>query len=211
MTPSEATPLISMGGATRTSDWRSERSFRDDMYDFLEAKTPIGSVYEWITIWLIILNVLAFILGSLFVVEYNVDAGAWAAREGGICGSFCDSLWFGNYADNDLSYLGIGATSWLEIITVAIFTVDYFLRLWVADLENPKYQGFIGRIMYLPTFYSVVDLASTLPFFVDSFILTGSDLFASQVRIHINHTISLVDTFSSHQQILFKIKFNHSS
>lgn len=150
---------------------------REQLFDFLEAKTPAGKRYELFMIILILANVLAFILGSLFVEEYNpVD---WAKREGGICGNLCDALWFGNYVDNGLQLLNLGATSILELVTIAVFTVEYILRLWVCDLESPRYQGFMGRLRFIPTFFSLVDLASTLPFYIDAFFLRHTELAAS--------------------------------
>ena len=69
-----------------------------------------------------------------------------------------------------LGFLGIGefATSILEVVTIAVFTIDYILRLVTCDVESPRYAGFVGRLRYLPTFYSLVDLASTVPFYVDA-------------------------------------------
>jgi hypothetical protein len=31
------------------------------------------------------------------------------------CGKVCDAIWFGNYPDNALAWLGIGATSIVEL------------------------------------------------------------------------------------------------
>jgi hypothetical protein len=173
---SEATPLLG-GDAPPQATQAQASSRRVAIYQFLEAKTYWGSVYEIWIIALILVNVLAFILASLFVHEYNpVD---WASRESGICNNLCDALWFGNYADNGLQFLNIGSTSILELTTVLIFTMEYICRLSVADLEDPKYKGWTGRLMYLPTFFSVVDLASTVPFYIDAFVLRDTDLAAS--------------------------------
>lgn len=50
-----------------------------------------------------------------------------------------------------------------EIISIAIFTIEYLLRVWTADL----YYG-IGplksRIKYIFSFMALVDLAAILPF-----------------------------------------------
>mmetsp|Transcript_19398 Transcript_19398/g.29540 ORF Transcript_19398/g.29540 Transcript_19398/m.29540 type:complete len:1247 (-) Transcript_19398:127-3867(-) len=173
MVASEDTPLL--GGPSHTP---APTSRREKLYAFLEGKTPVGAIYESFTIFLIILNVVSFILASLFVEKYNDET--WAREDGGICGKVCDGLWFGNYDDNILEFLNIGSTSVLEIVTVAVFSMDYLLRVNLADLENPKFKGFWGKIRYLPTFFSIVDLASTVPFYVDSFILRDSDLVASQ-------------------------------
>mmetsp|Transcript_7764 Transcript_7764/g.22510 ORF Transcript_7764/g.22510 Transcript_7764/m.22510 type:complete len:1290 (+) Transcript_7764:137-4006(+) len=174
-TPQESTPLL--GDAAGSSATNQNQDSRQALFDFLEAKTYMGRIYEYFIIALILVNVVAFILSSLFVEQYNpVD---WAARDGGICGDTCDSIWFGNYDDNKLEFLGIGSTSVLEIFTVAVFSVEYVLRLYTADLEDAKYSGAIGRLRYIPSFFSVVDLASTVPFYIDAFVLPNTDLAAS--------------------------------
>jgi voltage-gated potassium channel len=179
---SEDTPLLAAGrgrGASspNTTATSTPTTSRANLFAFLEAKTPAGLKYETFIIVLILINVAAFIAGSLFVPKYNTEA--WAARDGGICGNLCDSLWFGNFGDNALQFLGIGSTSVLEIFTVAVFTVEYLLRLCTADLEDTRYQGWTGRLRFIPTFFSMIDLASTVPFYIDSFILTHSDIEAS--------------------------------
>mmetsp|Transcript_25609 Transcript_25609/g.48496 ORF Transcript_25609/g.48496 Transcript_25609/m.48496 type:complete len:922 (-) Transcript_25609:12-2777(-) len=174
MPPTESTPLLAGdGGGTAPPP---PTTGRQALYDFLEARTPAGSSYELFMIIIILVNVLAFILASLFVTEYNPEP--WAARDGGLCGTLCDTLWFGNHEDNYLRPLNIGATSVLELFTIFVFTIEYLLRLYTADLEKPKYQGF-GRIWWMVSFYSVVDLASTMPFYVDAFLLRNSSLVAT--------------------------------
>lgn len=169
----ENTPLLVDTGSTAGNGENNyvnqPSASRQNLFDFLEAKTPAGRKYETVIIGLIAVNVLAFILGSLFLEEYN-DA-SWAKRDTGICQNLCDSLFFGNYADNGLEGLHLGTTSVLEIVTVAIFSVEYILRLHTCDLEDPKYKGASGRFRYIFTFFSIVDLASTLPFFVDALLV----------------------------------------
>lgn len=143
------------------------------LYRFLEAKTPAGRRYEHFTIFLISISVVTFILSSLFLPEYNDSPIADK------CGGFCDAIFFGNYDDNALAWLGIGATSVVEMFVVAIFSVDYGLRFYTADLLDPKYSGLVGRLRFVPSFFSLVDLASTVPFYVDSFLLPNTDLAAS--------------------------------
>jgi hypothetical protein len=162
----------------------NNKTWRHSLFDFLEAKTRAGRCYESFIILLIALNVLAFILGSLFVTKYN--PAPWAARssdsdDATICGNVCDSLWFGNYSDNYLEFLNVGTTSVLELVTIAVFTVEYLLRLYTADLINATLYGggIMGRLRWIPTFFSMVDLASTLPFYLDAFYLRDSDLLAT--------------------------------
>lgn len=174
----ERTPLLSANSNDNGVAVAPEDP-RQPLYNFLEAKTGAGRVYEKFMMILIAVNVLAFIIGSLFVEKYNPEP--WASRETGLCQNLCDALWFGNYADNDLQFLNLGSTSVLEIVTVIIFTVEYVLRLYTIDFEDPaRYSGWLGRLRSIPTFFSLVDLAATLPFYIDAFFLRETDLAASQ-------------------------------
>ena len=192
LSSSETTPLLSStsipDGATSDNNGYDNNSTRYNLYLFLEAKTYNGLIYEKFIIILIMINVVAFILGSLFVEEYN-GAGEdhWTSHTNGICQNICDMVWFGNYNDNMLNvylqrYLGVGettTTSILEVVTVVIFSIEYLLRLYTADLLDTKYQGFIGKLRFIPTFFSLVDLASTIPFYIDLFVLTNTNVVAS--------------------------------
>lgn len=176
----ERTPLFATslkGGDTTpssSSPTTTENSRRVSLFLFLEARTPAGLHYETFTIILILLSVTTFILGSLFLPEYNIDSSI-ATK----CNSICDAIWFGNYSDNALEGLGIGATSLVEIFIVGVFTIDYLLRFYTADLIDEKYSGVLGRVRFTFSFFSLVDLASTVPFYIDSFLLPDTDLAAS--------------------------------
>lgn len=68
-----------------------------------------------------------------------------------------------------------------ELFSVALFAVEYLLRVWVADL-NPKYQHPLGgRLRYMLSPMALIDLAAILP----SLLLLGSaDLrFLRMVRL----------------------------
>ena len=114
--------------------------WREQIYSFLEARTPAGSIYEKFTLVLILMNVASFVLGTLFDPVYNTAEYASTA-----CGNLCDALWFGNYEDNLLAFLHLGPTSVLEVFTVFIFTCDYLSRVWTADLEDKRYSGLFGE------------------------------------------------------------------
>ena len=171
-----AEPLLPQEGGGDNTD----KTFREGLYDFLEGKTPYGRIYEWFTVTLILLSVASFVLATLFVDDYTPYE--WGKRDGGLCDDLCDALFFGNYADNGLQVLGIGNTSVLELVTIAVFSMDFLLRFYTADVEDPvAYRGFLGRLRYLVSFYAIIDLVSTVPFYVDSFILVNSNIVASQV------------------------------
>ena len=52
------------------------------------------------------------------------------------------------------------AVNW---ICTAIFTIEYGLRIWTADLLDERYRGFLGRMRFILTAYSLIDLAAILP------------------------------------------------
>lgn len=143
------------------------------LFLWLEGKTAFGLLYEYFTILLIFTSVFTFIIGTLFDDKYN--PGELSKR----CGSWCDSFFFGNDPNNALKGLGIGATSVLEIFIVTIFTIDYFLRIYTADLLDEKFKGALGRLKFVVSFFSVVDLASIVPFYVDAFLLPNVDISSS--------------------------------
>ena len=53
-----------------------------------------------------------------------------------------------------------------EVFSVIVFSIEYLLRLWVADVD-PRYKGAVtGRLRYLLSPMALVDLAAILPFFL---------------------------------------------
>lgn len=47
-----------------------------------------------------------------------------------------------------------------------VFTIEYIIRFWVMG-ENPNYAGFKGRIRYIFSPFSIIDLISIVPFWFD--------------------------------------------
>ena len=60
----------------------------------------------------------------------------------------------------------------IELVTVIIFSIEYLLRLWTADLLYPD-KSFLGsRIRFLFSWDGIVDLLTILPFyFLSGFIV----------------------------------------
>lgn len=50
--------------------------------------------------------------------------------------------------------------------SVAIFTVEYLLRFWSANYEHKYKHWFWGRLKYIFSWESLIDLAAILPFFL---------------------------------------------
>ncbi len=54
----------------------------------------------------------------------------------------------------------------IDLVTTVLFTIEVSLRIWCADLIDPKYKGFWGRVKYCFSFYGFIDLVSTYSFYV---------------------------------------------
>ncbi len=72
-----------------------------------------------------------------------------------------------------------------EIVSVAIFTVEYLLRVWSCSV-NPRYaHPVLGRLRFMVSPLALIDLLAILPFYMAPFIgLHGLDLrFLRAVRL----------------------------
>ncbi len=52
-----------------------------------------------------------------------------------------------------------------ETVTVAIFTIEYILRIWTAEYLYPKKSRWKAALRFLVSFDGIVDLCTILPFF----------------------------------------------
>lgn len=55
----------------------------------------------------------------------------------------------------------------IDLLTVVLFTIEITLRIWCADLINEKYKGVLGRVRYCFSFYGLIDVISTYPFYLN--------------------------------------------
>lgn len=62
-----------------------------------------------------------------------------------------------------------GLLKFIDIFTTIVFTIEVTLRIWCADLLDDKYKGFWGRVRYCFSFYGLIDILSTYPFYVSLF------------------------------------------
>ncbi|WP_338768217.1 ion transporter [Bernardetia sp. ABR2-2B] len=53
-----------------------------------------------------------------------------------------------------------------ELFSIAIFTVEYLLRLWTAPLKYPHLPAWKAYLKYIFSFIALVDLLAILPFYL---------------------------------------------
>jgi voltage-gated potassium channel len=54
----------------------------------------------------------------------------------------------------------------LEVVSVAVFTIEYLLRLWIAPLDARYAKPFTGRLRYALSLMAMIDLLAILPAFL---------------------------------------------
>ena len=72
---------------------------------------------------------------------------------------------FQSFAGKYSTFLSI-----FEIISIIVFTIEYFLRIWTADLLYPKKKGWKARLQYIFSFMALIDLLAILPFYIPMLI-----------------------------------------
>ena len=157
--PTESRPLLNSDGRQYYRRDR-ENTSRSAIYDFLEGKTTLGGYYEGFTIFLILLNVLGFVVGTQFDEHYvpNAPKCSW-------CG-----VWF-------IGTKELGDSSIMEIFTVAIFTVIISCASGLLEKRSSTKGPTVDFLTFI-LFFSLVDLVSIVPFYID--LLYVGDLPASQ-------------------------------
>ena len=63
-----------------------------------------------------------------------------------------------------------GLLKFIDIFTTIVFTIEVTLRIWLAGDINPQYKGFKGRLKYCFSFYGLIDIVATYPFYLALFL-----------------------------------------
>lgn len=82
----------------------------------------------------------------------------------------------------DLSKPVLDVLLWIEHIASIVFTIEYLLRIWTADLKYPEYSPLKARLHYMISGMAVIDLIAILPFWLPMF-LPGSLLGVRAIRL----------------------------
>lgn len=58
----------------------------------------------------------------------------------------------------------------IEVVSVMVFTAEYILRLWTADLLRPELKPYKARLRYVRSLMAIIDVLAILPFYIPMFI-----------------------------------------
>ena len=74
--------------------------------------------------------------------------------------------------------------NWFNGVSVVIFTIEYLMRLWscVEDPAVGQRGPVVGRLRFMVRFFSLVDLASILPWYIFLIPGLGNASFTTAVR-----------------------------
>ena len=65
----------------------------------------------------------------------------------------------------------------VDLFLAILFTCEFAARVWVAG-ENPQYEGIFGRLKYMCSITSLIDLFSIAPFYIP---IMSNDLFLLRI------------------------------
>lgn len=68
---------------------------------------------------------------------------------------------------------------WFEVIAVIIFSIEYLLRLWTANLLYPDMANWKARLKYICSAMAIIDFLAIMPFYMTmlaSYGIVGIDM-----------------------------------
>ena len=69
------------------------------------------------------------------------------------------------------------ALNWIELITIIIFTIEYVLRIWTADLLYPEKPYWKAALAFIFSLYGLIDLLTFFPYYLPVIFPMGAVAF----------------------------------
>ncbi len=93
-----------------------------------------------------------------------------------------------------------------DIFSIAVFSVEYIIRIWIADEIYPQIGKLKSRLKYIFSFFGIIDLLAILPFYLPMFIKVDLRFMRILRLIRIFRVFKLVRFIGSIQLLLKVIK-----
>lgn len=100
------------------------------------------------------------------------------------------------------------ALYWFEVFTIAVFSIEYVLRVWACVEVDSQNRPFGHRVRFIFSFHLIVDLLAILPFYLLTFgILGGMDMrFLRAIRLI--RVLKLTRYFAALNMLIIAVKEN---
>ncbi len=99
---------------------------------------------------------------------------------------------------------------WFEIFTIAVFSVEYLLRIWTC-VEDSAYAGDASlktRIRFIFSFHAVIDLLAILPFYLLAFGVLGNVDMRFLRSVRLLRVLKLTRYFATLNMLIIAMKEN---
>lgn len=99
---------------------------------------------------------------------------------------------------------------WFEVFTIAVFSVEYVLRVWSCIEAQPEgaRQPIMARLRFMLSFHAVIDLLAILPFYLLAFGLFGNVDMRFLRSVRLMRVLKLTRYFAALNMLIIAIKEN---
>ena len=99
---------------------------------------------------------------------------------------------------------------WFEIFTIAVFSIEYLLRVWtcVEDQADATGQPLKTRIRFMFSFHAIIDLLAILPFYLLAFGVLGNVDMRFLRSVRLLRVLKLTRYFATLNMLIIAMKEN---
>ena len=99
---------------------------------------------------------------------------------------------------------------WFEVVTIAVFSVEYLLRLWtcVEIPELDRDRPILSRVRFMFSFHAIIDLLAILPFYLLTFGIFGNVDMRFLRAVRLMRVLKLTRYFAALNMLIIAVKEN---
>ena len=99
---------------------------------------------------------------------------------------------------------------WFEVVTIAVFTVEYVLRVWtcVENNELESNRPILSRLRFMFSFHAIIDLLAILPFYLLTFGVFGNVDMRFLRAVRLMRVLKLTRYFAALNMLIIAVKEN---
>jgi voltage-gated potassium channel len=91
-----------------------------------------------------------------------------------------------------------------ESFSIVVFSAEYLIRLYLADLTHPAVTGFRSRLRFIFSFFGLIDLLAILPFYLP-FVIRADMRFLRILRLIRFFRIFKLSRYNSTLQLIWDV------